>query len=448
MNTRPENFYSLNIEFEFIKRATFNVYRSCANNTIQIGAHRTTNTVFTRNFNSNKALLSNGQSTYLMARDSILAQFMDQQTLQDQSFLQSALNLVATGVHILEAIYRDEVPVDFKYVFVNEAGKRFLPAPDVTGKSYNSINGNPEVIFQKMVRAIQSRSEIISEESFTTESGNCICKVRLIPVLNGILLFFEDTAEVSQLKNIIKDQDQKLSVFNAELRSFNSVVATDYKQTLQSLYTNLEFIIGKEAVKLSDASKANIRRAQAAIQRMKLLTDDINTFLHLYEVGVNPAPIDPNPVLENVISQMTRKVEQSDATFEIMELPPLNADPLLLSWLFSNLLDNCIKFRKMVVSPVIKIKYSLADEMNAIPSARQNMRYVIISVSDNGIGFADTQSERIFELFYRIQDKTYYRGSGVGLTICKKIMELHGGFITAEGKPAQGATFNCYFPVD
>jgi signal transduction histidine kinase len=383
-----------------------------------------------------------------MAKDSTLSQFMDLQTGQGQSLLQSALNLVATGVHIFATIYRDEAPVDFKYVFVNEAGERFLPTPDVTGKSYTSINGNPEVIFQKMFRAIQSRSEIIFEESFITESGNFICKVRVIPVLNGILLFFEDTAEVSQLKNIIKEQDQKLRVFNAELRSFNSVVATDYKHTLQTLYTNLEFIIGKEAVKLSDSSKANIRRAQASIQRMKLLTDDINTFLHLYEVGVNPAPMDPNPVLENVLSQMARKAEQSGATFEIMKLPLLNADPLLLSWLFSNLLDNCIKFRKMVVSPVIKIRYSMADEMNAIPSARQNMRYVIISVSDNGIGFADTQAERIFELFYRIQDKTYYRGSGVGLTICKKIMELHGGFITAEGKPAQGATFNCYFPVD
>jgi signal transduction histidine kinase len=381
-----------------------------------------------------------------MAKDSTLSQFIDQQVLQDQSFLQSALNLVATGVHILEAIYRDEVPVDFKYVFVNEAGKRFLPTTDVIGKSFNSINENPGMAFHKMINAMRSRSEILSEESFSMESGNSIYQVRLISVLNGICLFFEDTAEVSHLKNIIKEQDQKLRVFNAELRSFNSVVATDYKQTLQSLYTNLEFIVVKEAALLSDASKANIRRAQASIQRMKLLTDDINTFLQLYEMGVSPSLIDPNPVLANVISQMTRKIEQSNAAIEIMELPPLNADPLLLSWLFTNLLDNSIKFRKMVAPPVIKVKYSRADEMNAIPSARRNIRYIIISVSDNGIGFADTQAERIFELFYRIQDKTYYHGSGVGLTICRKIMELHGGFITAEATPAQGATFNCYFP--
>lgn len=371
---------------------------------------------------------------------------MDGQTSQEKSFLHSALNLVTTGVNILEAIYRDNVLVDFKYVFVNESGKRLLPTKEVTGKYFKSINGNAGTMFCKMVDVVQSQREILSEESVNTESGNRIYKVRLIPVLNCICLLFEETAEISHLKSIINDQEQKLRVFNAELRSFNSVVATDYKQTLQSLYTSLEFIVVKEAALLSDSSKANIRRAQSSIQRMKLLTDDINTFLQLYEMGANPSLVDPNAVLVNVLSQMTRRIEQSNATIEKMKLPPLKADPLLLSWLFTNLLDNSIKFRKMVVSPVVKIKYSRADEMNAIPIARQNIRYVIISISDNGIGFADSQAERIFELFYRIQDKTHYHGSGVGLTICKKIMELHGGFITAEAIPAQGATFNCYFP--
>jgi signal transduction histidine kinase len=231
------------------------------------------------------------------------------------------------------------------------------------------------------------------------------------------------------------------------LRSFNSVIATDYKETLQSLYTSLEFLISKEVALLSDASKANIRRSQAAIQRMKLLTEDINGFLRLYEIGVHPTLIDPNTILGNVLSKMERKLEQSNAEIDAVKLPSLYADPLLISWLFTNLLDNSIKFRKMVASPVIRIRFSRADEMNVITSATKNVKYVIISISDNGIGFTDTQAERIFELFYRIQDKTYYRGSGTGLTICKKIMEMHGGFITAEGFPARGATFNCYFPV-
>jgi len=180
---------------------------------------------------------------------------------------------------------------------------------------------------------------------------------------------------------------------------------------------------------------------------MKLLTEDINGFLRLYEIGVHPTLIDPNVVLDNVVSKMQRKFEQANAEIEVKKLPALNADPLLLSWLFTNLLDNCIKFRKMVAAPVIKIRSSRADEMNVISTATKNVQYLIISILDNGIGFKDTEAERIFELFYRINDKSYYRGSGIGLTICKKIMEMHGRFITAEGSPAHGATFNCYFPV-
>jgi len=79
--------------------------------------------------------------------------------------------------------------------------------------------------------------------------------------------------------------------------------------------------------------------------------------------------------------------------------------------------------------------------------ALKNTPYAIISVSDNGIGFDDTESEKIFELFYRIPAKIKNKGSGIGLAICKKIMAMHHGFITAEGSPAGGAAINCYFPM-
>jgi signal transduction histidine kinase len=380
-----------------------------------------------------------------MSQDSTLYQIDEQQV--NLPLLQSGLNLVPTGVQILKPVYRETDIVDFRYVFVNEKGKQYLPKADMIGKTFFSFNVNPGTSFHKMVIALKSQKENISEDTFITAAGKCIANVRYVPIPDAICLFFEDSDEVEQLKKIIGKKEESLRILNSELRSFNSVIATDYKETLQSLYTSLEFLISKEVALLSDASKANIRRSQSAIQRMKLLTEDINGFLRLYEMGANPTLIDPNSVLDNVVSKMARKIEQSNAEIEVMKLPSLYADPLLLSWLFANLLDNCIKFRKMVASPVIKIQFSRADEMNVITNATKNIQYIIISISDNGIGFTDTQAERIFELFYRIQDKTNYRGSGTGLTICKKIMEMHGGFITAEGFPARGATFNCYFPV-
>jgi signal transduction histidine kinase len=100
-----------------------------------------------------------------------------------------------------------------------------------------------------------------------------------------------------------------------------------------------------------------------------------------------------------------------------------------------------------LIPPVIGISYSQADEMNTVPAAIKDMAYAIISVSDNGIGFEGEHADKIFELFYRISEKGNYRGNGIGLAMCKKIMTMHGGFMTAEGHPAKGATFSCYFPL-
>jgi PAS domain S-box-containing protein len=253
--------------------------------------------------------------------------------------------------------------------------------------------------------------------------------------------------EIVALNDILVTKNRDLETLNSELRTFNTIASRDYKETIQILYTNLEYIASKEARNLSDAAKGNIRKAQGAIQKMKLLTEDINDYLYLYDLGTTKSWIDPNIILANVLSGMKGRIEQTGAQIESPELPLLPADPLLFSQLLIRLIDNAIKFRKLIVVPVIKIKYSKADELNAMPDALKNVPYIIIAVSDNGIGFSDDDSEKIFELFFRLHDKSKYKGSGIGLAICKKIMIMHGGFITAESSPAHGATFTCYFPV-
>jgi len=252
--------------------------------------------------------------------------------------------------------------------------------------------------------------------------------------------------EINQLNRALLIKNRDLESLNEELKTFNNVAARDFKETIQTLYTNLEYIVSKEGRILSDTSKANIRRAQSAIQKMKLLTDDINNYLQLYEKPVYKLMIDPNAIVEEVIARSEGKIDRAAATIELNQLPTLYADPVLFAMLISHLLDNALKFRKLAVSTTIKIKHSLADEMNAIPEAIHDMSYTIISVSDTGIGFNEEYAEKIFELFFRLEEKGKYKGSGIGLAVCKKIMALHNGFITAESSPAAGSTFNCYFP--
>jgi signal transduction histidine kinase len=157
--------------------------------------------------------------------------------------------------------------------------------------------------------------------------------------------------------------------------------------------------------------------------------------------------IEPDEIINEILLRLGDKLEELNAQVEFKDLYPVMADPQLFSRLLSLLIDHGLKSRKMAVTPKLRIRSSKADELNSIPTAKKNMPYTILSVSDNGTGFTESEAEHIFELFHGLRSENKGKGSGVGLAICRKIMELHGGFITAEAVRAVGATFNCYFPL-
>ena len=190
---------------------------------------------------------------------------------------------------------------------------------------------------------------------------------------------------------------------------------------------------------------ANIRRAQSAIQRMKLLTNDINHYLELYDVIIKKELIDANLILIDIKEKMQKKLEDSNATIENTNLPQVFADKTLFTKLLTHLIDNSIKFKNPDTDPIIKINYSLVADLNSLPAAKQNTSYTIITIADNGIGFNNDNAEKIFGLFTQLDDGKH-KGSGIGLAICKKIMEMHGGFITAESEEGKGTSIHCYFP--
>jgi PAS domain S-box-containing protein len=271
--------------------------------------------------------------------------------------------------------------------------------------------------------------------------------VKMIGV-NMIISVPEHThSGISGLKEESPSSNQEQIDRINELKLLNTITTVHYRETFQVLYTNLEYIISHEGRKLTDPSRANIRRAQSAIQRLKLLTEDINNYLQLYEIGAYKALIDPNEILNDLIESIQGKLVHVNATINMVKLPIIKADPYLFSQLMSRLLDNAIKFRNLLTPLVIKIKYAQVDEINAVPGALKNTPYVIISISDNGIGFDPENADRIFELFFKL-DHSKAAGSGIGLAACKRIMMMHQGFIIAEGTAAHGATISCYFPLD
>lgn len=242
------------------------------------------------------------------------------------------------------------------------------------------------------------------------------------------------------LNKTLRDKNKELQSVNNEMKTFTSIAAYDYKETLQTLYTNLEYIISRDAKNFSNTGKANLRKAQTAIQKMKLLTDDIVAYSRLQTMDTNPTKVDLNNVIDNALKELNEKVIQTGTTVDKEKLPEITGFPFLLDLMFYHLIDNAVKFRQPNEKPHIKITYNVSKDKHSGTDVHQ------ISIADNGIGLPHEEAQKVFEMFYRVNGNAY-RGSGIGLAICKKIADLHGGTMAIESTLGKGTTICCFFPI-
>ena len=331
--------------------------------------------------------------------------------------------LVKPSIYLDHAIERDR-PVAEKIISAIE--KKFQPFEETL---YVNIDG--------IIKAIKIKATPLKNSKGEVE--------KMLGINMDISASVESAQKIIDLNESLLVMNNELNLLNSELKNFNSITANNYSESLRHVYINLETIVTNDAQHLSDSGRANLRRAQSAVQKMKLLTNDINNYLELHDVRIRKELISPNTYLQNVINEMKGKIEELNAKIEIAELPTLSADPVLFSRLITNLIDNSIKFKKPGENPVVKIKHTSMNGSNEASVALTGKLYNILTVSDNGIGFENT--DKIFELFTQLPVPIKHKGSGMGLSICKKIMEMHGGFITAEAEPGKGASFHCHFPV-
>ena len=374
---------------------------------------------------------------------------MDREETMAHKLLESVFETVSNGLQILEAV-RDNKQriIDFRFMFVNS--NAYL------NNKRSLFGGQPGIqdnaLFQQLKKVIESGDPLDEMFRYVIDGADKWLHIRAQKFGDGLVISRSDLtgskhaeASLMLLNRSLSSKNQELLALGSELKTFNTIAANDYNETLKNLYTCLEFIVSNDARNLSDAGKANLRRAQAAIQKMKLLTEDIIAYSNIH-TEEQLSRIDLNEVLVNVANTMTEKIRENQVTIVYSNLPNINGYPLLVTILFNHLIDNAIKFRKDEKHPVITITYHKAEgsDINH-PAALKDVRYDVIAVVDNGIGFDAEEHDKIFTMFYRAKTKSKTKGSGIGLAICKKIMDLHKGFITSECNP-ECTTFLCYFP--
>jgi len=189
-----------------------------------------------------------------------------------------------------------------------------------------------------------------------------------------------------------------------------------------------------------------VTRMRDAAKRMQLLISDILSYSRLGKVSEAFTQVSLNEAIEKALEELREEIAEKKATIHVGHLPAVNGIPFLITQLFLNLIRNSLKFTQENRSPVVTITQT--DALAAAPQPLPNKKlYYEIALQDNGIGFSSKYKENIFNVFTRLNAHDKYGGSGVGLALCKKIMQNHEGFITAEGTEGEGAVFKLFFPV-
>jgi light-regulated signal transduction histidine kinase (bacteriophytochrome) len=251
--------------------------------------------------------------------------------------------------------------------------------------------------------------------------------------------------KIRQLNETLVENIDRLESANKELDNFAYMASHDLQEPLRKIRIFCDRLVTKYQPILDDDGKTNIGKIQKACERMQNLIQDILTFSKLTMEKKYFINSDLNVLVKEVLAEMDSVMLDKKAEVIVDNLPSIPANPGLIRPLFYNLISNSIKYSKKDEPPVIKIRSEIAfpDEANR----KDKNNYCRIIFEDNGIGFDQQYAEQIFGMFKRLHHKTEYDGTGIGLAICKKIVEEHNGFITAKSKINQGSTFIVSLPL-
>ncbi len=253
-----------------------------------------------------------------------------------------------------------------------------------------------------------------------------------------ILLAIEDITARRLTEWRLAEQHRELERSNAALDEFASVASHDLQEPLRKILSFGDLLSTSAGPALDGTAREYLARMLSAAARMRTLISDLLLYSQV-TTRVQPfVRTDLARVAREVIADLETSIAESGGRVEVGELPVIDADALQMRQLLQNLLGNALKYRQKNTPPVVRLGCS---------SPPPGGQHCTITVSDNGIGFNEKHAGKIFRMFVRLHGRAEYEGSGIGLAICRKIVERHGGTIAATSTAGAGATFSVTLPV-
>jgi signal transduction histidine kinase len=265
----------------------------------------------------------------------------------------------------------------------------------------------------------------------------------LITLLSFLSIIREFLMRANNQKKLEKSVEE-LNQRNSELEQIAEISSHDLQEPLRKLGLFSSKLLYNSKSLLDDSTKSSIERIAASAQHMQSLIDDVITYQNISKAQLTKQSINLNTIIADI---STNYIDNNALQVFVETLPNIEGDKTQLILVFKHLLENAINYAKPTIAPFVKIKYEVVNG-SVIDALKQDINYYLITVSDNGIGFNEAYAHKLFTIFRRLHgQEASYQGKGIGLAICKKILFNHQGYITANSKENEGATFNLYLPI-
>jgi PAS domain S-box-containing protein len=257
-----------------------------------------------------------------------------------------------------------------------------------------------------------------------------------------------DITEQYKRDRTITEKMADLERSNKQLSAFSHIASHDLQEPLRKVQTFISRIKDTDIQVLPDNVKDYISGIKKETIRMQKFITDLLLYARASKADKTFEVADLNEILENSKRELSHRIEERNAIINSSsDLPILNVIPFQIQQLFSNLISNSIKYSKPGINPIIEVTSETVQAKDVPRVTGESDRFYKITFTDNGIGFDQQYSEKIFTLFYRLHNNKDYTGTGIGLAICRIIVENHKGYIYADGRPGEGSSFSIYLPA-
>ncbi len=377
---------------------------------------------------------------------------------QQAARLQSVLDSCQMPIVLFEAIRNRNGQIDdFQYLLQNDANARTVGHPVDQTTTRTMLDVLPSMkttgVFERFVDVVTTGHPQRFEQPIADGAVNGWFDVSVVKQGDGIVIAANDQTLLHQTLLRAEKLVDDLKKSNQHLEHFAYIASHDLQEPLRKIRSFGDILVKNYSTLLPDEGQDMIARMQASAERMGVFIRDLLAYSRLATQENLFQPVVLETLLTDILQDLSMVITETHAQVTVgstsQPLPTVNGSLLQLRQLFQNLISNALKFSRPGTQPQVSVQ-SRTVLPESVPDTvlnRASQVWVAIDVADNGIGFEEKYQERIFQLFERLHSRSAYGGTGIGLAICRKVAENHGGAILTHSQPGQGSVFTVFLPI-